>query len=466
MWQISQIAESEGELEEEASGQNVGEVACAVGTTSDTFGGAQGLHGEHTLRSDVKRAQEVILFGNQQNRPAETTYFHNPDKRGYGLHRLHPVIFTIISSHRDMERASTERIGEVLYSADTVAPVFPVVVERDDDDDLLTTMAPSAYQEDEEEALSAGKSVAQYEKGYKYGVGKEALDKHVENALLKSELYGEPSSVNQYRYYGGGDDQRGREEGLFAAPNKRSGSSSFRPMVPHALPATQQGVARLKRDLELDPEDVLALLSLWEAQHHNNYPYRSLYSDINTNSTLTYWGCFFSRQPRDTLELITSSRTDRAPATNWPQYNGYESPDDFDTPEDDGNTEDEEESPNGKPWLITDPIRVRAISREGFMAGGVHSLAQLLNSVPRRDPGVPEVYPALACKECGKHLGKTTLGRPDRDSNLNTPVIGSLVYCESSLLDHVANERALYSMSWETAGSGIKLERSWTMNTK
>ncbi|CAG2059225.1 unnamed protein product [Timema podura] len=133
------------------------------------------LHGERSLRSDVKRAQEVILFGNQQNRPAETTYFHNPDKR----------------------------------------------VERDDDDDLLTTMAPSAYQEDEEEALSAGKSVAQYEKGYKYGVGKEALDKHVENALLKSELYGEPSSVNQYRYYGGGDDQRGREEGLFAAPNKR-----------------------------------------------------------------------------------------------------------------------------------------------------------------------------------------------------------------------------------------------------
>nr|CAD7456988.1 unnamed protein product [Timema tahoe] len=301
--QISQIAECEGELEEEASGQNVVEVACAVGT--------------------LKRAQEVILFGNQQNRPAETTYFHNPDKR----------------------------------------------VERDDDDDLLTTMAPSAYQEDEEEALSAGKSVAQYEKGYKYGVGKEALDKHVENALLKSELYGEPSSVNQYRYYGGGDDQRGREEGLFAVPNKRrtqslahmglrnldvhlfessselyfeprtfssmhdvdqcacfrsreagqskgdqaSGSSSFRPMVPHALPATQQGVARLKRDLELDPEDVLALLSLWEAQHHNNYPYR-------------------------------------APVTNWPQYNGYESPDDFDTPEDDGNTEDEEESPNGN-WL-------------------------------------------------------------------------------------------------------------------
>jgi uncharacterized protein YdaT len=37
-----------------------------------------------------------------------------------------------------------------------------------------------------------GKTVSQYEKGYQYGVGKAAHDKHVENALLKSELYGDP----------------------------------------------------------------------------------------------------------------------------------------------------------------------------------------------------------------------------------------------------------------------------------
>nr|CAD7395674.1 unnamed protein product [Timema poppensis] len=38
------------------------------------------------------------------------------------------------------------------------------------------------------------------------------------------------------------------------------------------------------------------------------------------------------------------------------------------------------------------------------------------------------------------HLGKITLGTPDRDSNLNLPVIGSLVYCESDALDHAATE--------------------------
>nr|CAD7255744.1 unnamed protein product [Timema shepardi] len=35
---------------------------------------------------------------------------------------------------------------------------------------------------------------------------------------------------------------------------------------------------------------------------------------------------------------------------------------------------------------------------------------------------------------------KTTLCTPERDSNLNLPVIGSLVYCESSALDHVASK--------------------------
>nr|CAD7200012.1 unnamed protein product [Timema douglasi] len=37
-------------------------------------------------------------------------------------------------------------------------------------------------------------------------------------------------------------------------------------------------------------------------------------------------------------------------------------------------------------------------------------------------------------------LGKTVLSTPNRDSNLDLPVIGSLVYCESDALDHVATE--------------------------
>lgn len=49
---------------------------------------------------------------------------------------------------------------------------------------------------DQQEDQGHGKTVSQYEKGYQYGVGKAALDKHVENALLKSELYGDPGKLS------------------------------------------------------------------------------------------------------------------------------------------------------------------------------------------------------------------------------------------------------------------------------
>nr|CAD7585811.1 unnamed protein product [Timema genevievae] len=39
------------------------------------------------------------------------------------------------------------------------------------------------------------------------------------------------------------------------------------------------------------------------------------------------------------------------------------------------------------------------------------------------------------------HFGKATLSIPDRDSNLDLPVIGSLAHSKSSALDHVATER-------------------------
>nr|UES72887.1 NVP-containing protein transcript a [Carausius morosus] len=302
----------------------------------------------------VKRAQEVMLFGNQQNRPSEAAYFQGL-KRGEG------------------DEAGDE-------SATTILPADGFQDAEEDGGRL------------EEE----GKSPAQYEKGYRYGVGKEAMDKHVENALLKSELFGEPSSMNQYRYYGGGE-RRGLQDVGFAPPSKRGGVSSFRPMVPRALPSTP----RLKRDLELDPEDVLALLSLWEAEHHKQFPYR--------------------QEP-----------------SPWSQLNGVEPSEDFETQDEDDQTNSEDDNPNAGGWW-DGPVYPSAPStypghfslekrvpmyypapvpgapfplfpaqkREGQWGGftkdkrfmvsrkrqaprdGVHSLAQLLNSTPRRDPGVP-----------------------------------------------------------------------------
>nr|CAD7453556.1 unnamed protein product [Timema tahoe] len=38
------------------------------------------------------------------------------------------------------------------------------------------------------------------------------------------------------------------------------------------------------------------------------------------------------------------------------------------------------------------------------------------------------------------HFRKFKLKSPDRDSNLDLPVIGSLIYCESSALDHAATK--------------------------
>nr|CAD7414367.1 unnamed protein product [Timema poppensis] len=51
-----------------------------------------------------------------------------------------------------------------------------------------------------------------------------------------------------------------------------------------------------------------------------------------------------------------------------------------------------------------------------------------------------EVYPHLRRGRGENHFGKITLSTFDRDSNLELPVIGSLVYCDSSALDHAATE--------------------------
>nr|CAD7403763.1 unnamed protein product [Timema cristinae] len=50
-----------------------------------------------------------------------------------------------------------------------------------------------------------------------------------------------------------------------------------------------------------------------------------------------------------------------------------------------------------------------------------------------------EVYSHLLGEGVENHFGeKNTLSTPNRDSNLNLPIIGNIVYCESSALDHAA----------------------------
>nr|CAD7589527.1 unnamed protein product [Timema genevievae] len=49
----------------------------------------------------------------------------------------------------------------------------------------------------------------------------------------------------------------------------------------------------------------------------------------------------------------------------------------------------------------------------------------------------------FAWREGKKQFWKNTLSIPDRDLNLDLPVIDSLVYCESSALDHVATKAVM-----------------------
>nr|CAD7394683.1 unnamed protein product [Timema cristinae] len=49
-----------------------------------------------------------------------------------------------------------------------------------------------------------------------------------------------------------------------------------------------------------------------------------------------------------------------------------------------------------------------------------------------------EIYLHLCDRSMKNHFGKIIFSTPDRDSNLELPIIGCLVYCKSSALEHVA----------------------------
>nr|CAD7392686.1 unnamed protein product [Timema cristinae] len=59
-----------------------------------------------------------------------------------------------------------------------------------------------------------------------------------------------------------------------------------------------------------------------------------------------------------------------------------------------------------------------------------------------------ENVPAFVWRKNGKPFLKTTFSTPDRELNLNLPVIGSLVNRESSALDHMATEAGGVSNSF------------------
>ncbi|KAJ8979003.1 hypothetical protein NQ317_015719 [Molorchus minor] len=123
---------------------------------------------------------------------------------------------------------------------------------------LVCTTPPDAPYDD--------KTIAEYEKGFRYGTNKDKLDEALENAVLKSELFGEPSAINQYRYYGTDDKKRKRRDAKRLRFDGRN-----------------------KRQVDLTPEEILALLSLYEnnrQRHEESDNYRQPWNRFEPNFEL------------------------------------------------------------------------------------------------------------------------------------------------------------------------------------
>nr|CAD7417696.1 unnamed protein product [Timema poppensis] len=108
---------------------------------------------------------------------------------------------------------------------------------------------------------------------------------------------------------------------------------------------------------------------------------------------------------------------------------------------------------NNKPQLSgVQRSTQRMLSCFAETAGQMQLPRLLITWQDSSDPGLirlylEEVYPHVSEGRVENNLGKTTLGTPDRDSSLGLPVISSLVYCESSALDHAATE-AVRTFLW------------------
>nr|CAD7445524.1 unnamed protein product [Timema bartmani] len=83
-----------------------------------------------------------------------------------------------------------------------------------------------------------------------------------------------------------------------------------------------------------------------------------------------------------------------------------------------------------------------------------------LAAVTSDSQNLERVYPHLREGIVENYVEITTLITPDRDSNLDLPVIGSPVYCESSALDHVATKAVWCDVLLER-GKGSSASFGW-----
>ncbi|XP_076291653.1 prohormone-2 [Lasioglossum baleicum] len=195
---------------------------------------------EQIMRPKLKRAQEMLMFGNQQN--------HQPESNAADQVRS----YASSNAEKRTPLSSSSGLGglKVALSEEEVA--------------RSKTPSKNLYDRD---------SFSPYEKNYDYG------------KVLMNELGQQESNiwdVPSYSRYYLNEDRRKRSEKATI-----SGSTTVKPVTAsYQSPAsTQQSVQslqsqvkrsvpiyqepRFKRELNIDPEEMLALLSLWENERRN-----------------------------------------------------------------------------------------------------------------------------------------------------------------------------------------------------
>ena len=182
---------------------------------------------EQTMRPKPKRAQEMLMFGNQQNRQADSnagpSHTSNAEKRTLSASGLGGLKAALAEEEKPLHSKTP---SNTLYDRESFSP---------------------------------------YDKSYDYG------------KVLVNELGDEMPQVWDvlpYSRYYLNEDRRKRSEksGIAGSTTAKPAATSFQ--VPTSTPQSVLTQAkrsisiyqepRFKRELDIDPEDVLALLSLWE----------------------------------------------------------------------------------------------------------------------------------------------------------------------------------------------------------
>ncbi|XP_031787628.1 prohormone-2 isoform X1 [Nasonia vitripennis] len=216
---------------------------------------------EQTMRPKVKRAQEMLMFGNQQNRQQATAESNNAannysppaEKRTLSNSGLDDVS----SALSDVEQQQQQQQAAIMANSNNHPKALP-----------------SGYMMDQP-------VMPQHEKSYEYG---KVLVNEIGDVMPR----GAWELVPPYgRYYGlSAEDRRKRSE--------ESSSSSSTASPAAALVSSQQQTAsvssatqpkrsipsyyqepRYKRELDLDPEDLITFLTLYDNERRNRQNWRN-----------------------------------------------------------------------------------------------------------------------------------------------------------------------------------------------